>query len=190
MVLNVYDFDNTIYDGESIFDFFIFLLKKKPGLILHMPVVIKALLGYKLCRITEEELIETAEIYIKKFFRYFDDIDALINEFWDKNMHKIKKFYLENKRSDDLIITASWDKLIAEIAERIGINNYIASSIDEENFKVRFLCYRENKVEIFKETYKDKKIENFYSDSKNDIPMMEFSENAYIVKGKKIIKVK
>lgn len=188
--MNVYDFDNTIYDGESVFDFFIFLLKKKPVLIKYMPIVIRAFLGYKLCRITKEELIEIAENYVKKFFCYFDNMDALIVEFWDKNMHKIKKFYLKNKRPDDLIISASWDKLIEEIAKRIGINYYIASSIDEENFRVKFLCYRENKVEIFKKIYKDKKIENFYSDSKNDIPMMEFSENAYIVKGKKIIKVK
>ncbi len=190
MVLNVYDFDNTIYDGESIFDFFVFLLRKKPSLIRHLPIVIKVLLGYKLCKISEEELTKTAEIYIKKFFSYFTDIDSLINEFWDKHMHKIKRFYLESKRPDDVIITASWDRLIKEIADRIGINNYIASSIDEKNFKIGFLCYRQNKVGVFNKKYNGMEIENFYTDSKNDIPMMEIAKNAYIVKGNKIIKVK
>ena len=40
--MNVYDFDNTIYDGESTFDLFLFYLKKKPSLIRLMPTVVSA----------------------------------------------------------------------------------------------------------------------------------------------------
>ena len=46
--MNAYDFDNTIYDGESIFDFFIFSLKKDIWLIRFLPIVLFRLIEYKL----------------------------------------------------------------------------------------------------------------------------------------------
>ena len=37
MKLTVYDFDGTIYDGDSTFDFIKFLMKKDKSIILHIP---------------------------------------------------------------------------------------------------------------------------------------------------------
>jgi len=36
--MNVYDFDGTIYNGDSTVDFFLFALKRKPSLLLNVPV--------------------------------------------------------------------------------------------------------------------------------------------------------
>lgn len=187
-VLNVYDFDNTIYDGESIFDFFLFCLKKQPSLVRYIPLMVNTLAQYKLCRITAEELTEKAEKYMGRFFSGFEDTQGLIKEFWDKNIGKIKPFYLQNHREDDVIITASWDALIAEACKRLGIHEYIASEIDKETFRIKFLCYRDNKVHAFREKYRGKKVDSFYTDSKNDLPMMKIAERAYIVKGGKVKK--
>ena len=188
--MNVYDFDNTIYDGESVFDFFFFCLKKKPRMVRYIPLMINSLIRYKLCRINIEQLTEKAETYMRIFFESFEDTDKLIKEFWDKNMHKIKPFYLENRRDDDIIISASWEDIISEICGRIGVKNYIASRIDKENFKIIFLCYRENKVKIFRNIYKNQDIENFYTDSKNDSPMINAAQNSYIIKRGEVTKVK
>ena len=92
--VNVYDFDDTIYDGESVFDFYVFCLRKKPGMIRYIPSMIRALVRYKMCRITAEELVLGAEKYLKLFFEKFPNPEGLISEFWDKNMKKIKKLYL------------------------------------------------------------------------------------------------
>ena len=46
MKMNVYDFDNTIYDGESFIDLFIFLFKKDPSLVKYIPDVINGLYNY------------------------------------------------------------------------------------------------------------------------------------------------
>lgn len=35
--MNVYDFDNTIYDGDSSIDFYFFVLRKKPSIIFLLP---------------------------------------------------------------------------------------------------------------------------------------------------------
>ena len=37
--MNVYDFDNTIYRGESVLHFFFFYIKKTPYLIKYIPKV-------------------------------------------------------------------------------------------------------------------------------------------------------
>ena len=42
----------------------------------------------------------------------------------------------------------------------------------------------------FFEEYPDTEIENFYTDSLNDQPLIDISKNAYLVKGDKITKIK
>ena len=59
--MNVYDFDNTIYDGESVIDFYFFSLKKHPRLIMILPKVVEVLIKYKACIISSEELLSVAE---------------------------------------------------------------------------------------------------------------------------------
>ena len=48
--MNVYDFDNTIYDGESVFDFYLYSVRRQPKLIRYLFVVVKAFFKYNLCR--------------------------------------------------------------------------------------------------------------------------------------------
>ena len=56
--MNVYDFDNTIYDGESTFDFYAFCVRKDISMLKSAFVVVKTLIEYKLCRIDEKTLIK------------------------------------------------------------------------------------------------------------------------------------
>ena len=82
------------------------------------------------------------------------------------------------------------DVVLEEICKRIGIKNYVGSEVDLENRKLLNFCYRENKVKVFKEKFPDAVIDNFYTDSYNDKPMIDLARNAYLVKGDKIIKIK
>ena len=187
--MNVYDFDNTIYDGESVVDFYLFCVKKHPGLITIFPKVIYMLLRYKALKITEQELIFEAEKYINALFEKID-FEALVPEFWDKHQNKIKRFYLDNKREDDVVISASADFLVGEMCKRLGIKTVIASSFDRNTKKVTRLCFRGRKVEIFKEFFPDGRIDNFYTDSLNDAPMFELSDRVFMVKGNKVKEIK
>ena len=45
--MNVYDFDNTIYEGESGVDLFLGYLKKEPRLLAKLPMAIKCIFQYK-----------------------------------------------------------------------------------------------------------------------------------------------
>lgn len=188
--MNVYDFDNTIYDGESTFDFFLCCIKHDKRFLKLLPLLVRKLIKYKLCLISNEELIFYAEKYAAEFFKYMPDLDDVVCEFWDKNIHKIKPYYAGTRRDDDVVISASCDFLLLEAAKRLGIKNLICSTIDRKTGKVGEMCFRANKPTLFKKHFPDAKIDTFYTDSMNDKPLIDLAETAYLVKGNKLKKVK
>lgn len=38
--MRVFDFDNTIYNGESVFDFYLFSIRYNPTVVKYMPIVV------------------------------------------------------------------------------------------------------------------------------------------------------
>jgi len=188
--MNVYDFDNTIYDGESSFDFFLFCMKKNKRFLRILPLILYKMVKYKMCIITIEELIRNAETYAMEFFNTFPDLNEMIKEFWDLRMDRIKPYYKKQQKDDDLVISASPDFLLSEVCERLGIKNCICTRVNSSTGKVEALCFRSNKVDLFYKEFPDGVIDNFYTDSRNDKPLIKISNAAYIVKGNKIKKVK
>ena len=47
-MINSYDFDKTIYDGDASIDFYIYMLKKYKKIILLLPYQIYGMVSYKL----------------------------------------------------------------------------------------------------------------------------------------------
>lgn len=188
--MNAYDFDDTIYSGESIYDFFMFCLKKDKKLYLYFPKVLLRLIEYKLNILDINKLYKTAEEIINKFVKRnkyrFDD---LIKAFWDKNKKKLKPKFLNMLKSDDLIITGCPNFLIDYIKKDLKVKNIICTEYDTENDRIEFICLGENKVKAYNKKFKDKKINKFYTDSLSDIPFMKLSEEVYFVIGNQITKI-
>lgn len=180
--MNVYDFDNTIYDGESSFDFFCFCILKKKSLIRCLPIAIYVLILYKLNLLREEKIY----LMFNKFSKVIVDnkilIENFVDDFWIKNEKKLKIEFLEKLKSDDVIITGSPNFLINAIKDKLNTDNIICTNVDIENGKLLFCCFRNNKVEAFRKVYPDKEIEEFYTDSLSDKPMMDISKKVYLVK--------
>ncbi len=187
--MNVYDFDNTIYGGESVFDFYIYCVRRYPGLIKYVFIILFSWVKYKLLLLSRERLMFLAEKYASEFFRRVNNLEELVSGFWDKNQKKIRKFYLKNRRDDDVIISASVSFLLEDICSRLGIRHCICSRVDTATGRVEALCFRQNKPGFFKDRFPNGKIENFYSDSMNDAPMMRIADRAYLVKGERLILV-
>lgn len=188
--MNAYDFDNTIYDGESIIDFFMFLLKKDKGLFLHLPKVLLRLIEYKLNIVSSEKIYKTVEEITNKFLsKHMNEIDLLVSEFWDKNHKRLKPSFLNMLKEDDLIITGCPRFLIEYVKDDIKAKNIICTEFNFETNKIEFLCLGKNKVEAYNKKYKGNKIEKFYTDSLVDIPFMKCSEEVYLVKKNKITKI-
>lgn len=50
--MRVFDFDNTIYNGESVFDFYLFSIRYNPAVAKYVPIVVFNLIKYKLGKTT------------------------------------------------------------------------------------------------------------------------------------------
>ena len=188
--MNVYDFDNTLYDGESSFDFFMFCLRRNPKLIKYLGTATTCLVRYKMCRITREDFMELAEKHLIGMMDACPEVLENVPLFWDKHFKRIKSFYSEIHEDDDVVITASFDFLIRPVCEKLAVKNLISSELDFENKKITCYCFREDKPVLFRERFGDVRIDNFYTDSKNDLPLMELADNCYFVKGERITPAK
>lgn len=106
-------------------------------------------------------------------------------KFWDKNMKRIKSWYLEQKRDDDVVVSASPYFLINEACKRLGVK-CIATDLDTHARLHGKHCHGEMKVEAYKKVFGDKPLATYYSDSLSDTPMFKFADKGYLVKGDKV----
>jgi len=184
LVMNVYDFDKTIYDGDSSIDFYLYCLSKNKKCLLIIPSFFFALILYKL-KLRNKEYLKS------KFFRfviYFDNIEAEARNFWKNKNFILKDFYLKKHENSDIIISASPEFLLKPMCEHHSFE-LIATKIDLSTGKlIGKNCHGQEKVErLFNERKMDK-INEFYSDSSTDIPLAKIANMAYLVKGNEIIK--
>ena len=111
--------------------------------------------------------------------------------FWDRHEKNIKPFYAELRRPDDLILTAAPDFSMREICRRMGVERCLASRVDLETCKILHFNLRERKIDAFRAQYPDERVERFYTDSpENDAPLIELAEEAYLVRGERITRIK
>ena len=183
--MNVWDFDNTIYDGESTVDFFLFCLKKKKTLIKYLPLVLYTAFLYKIRLLSIDKLLKITEKMTSEFINSNENFDSLAKEFWKLNRGKLKESYLHKLNSTDVIITASPRFLIENILPTLGITSAICSEFNTSTGQFEFVNYKENKVILFKRKYPNQKIVNFYTDSLNDLPLINMAENAFLVRANK-----
>lgn len=181
--MNVYDFDNTIYKGDSTADFYLFSLKRHKKIFMLAPSLLGAVIKlYVFKKGTKTEFKEV----MYRFLRYCD-IDRDVADFWETHQCNIKKFYLDQQKNDDVIISASPEFLLEPIIKKLRIKSLMASPVDKHSGKHNGInCHGKEKVRRFYEVYPDGKIDEFYSDSYSDTPLAEIADKAYIVKGEEL----
>lgn len=175
--MNVYDFDKTIYNGDSTVDFYKYVLKKHPSLLRFVP---KQAFGFVLYAL---KLIDKTTLK-SYFFSFLQGIDtnASVTSFWNENHNKIYTWYEQKQKPDDIIISASPEFLLTPICKRLGIKHLIATVTDEKNGQIIGLnCKGEEKVKRFTESFGNIKIQQFYSDSLSDLPLAKLAEEAFLV---------
>lgn len=180
--MNVYDFDGTIYNGDSTIEFFLYSLKRNPQLLKFFPEQIGSAVLYGLRKMEKTQFKE-------KFFCFLKVIntDELVESFWNNNQRKIYSWYLSQRDTEDIVISASPEFLVKPICQRLGIEHVIASKVDSRSGKFSGKnCWGKEKVHRLIEEYQITHINKFYSDSKSDLPLARIADEAYfIVKGKK-----
>ena len=193
--LSVYDFDKTIYNGETLNDFYRFYLTKKPWKIYTVIFQLWYFLLYILKIINLEKLKE-------KFLRFLNgesinELKDLIKKFWEKKESKINSWVKDevskNKKETEILvaISASPTFLIADKLKSMGFDVVIGTDFrfGEEKFYSHITsknCKNFEKVRRMDKWAESNNIQykiiNFYSDSIADKPLFDLAENKYWVK--------
>ena len=183
IMMNIYDFDKTIYNGDSSVDFIKYCFKTNKKTLLILPKFILTVFLY-LIKVCEKEQLKSSFF---KVITYFDDVDQLVKDFWKENEHKLKDFYLKNKKKTDIIISASPEFLLQPIAQKYKFT-LIGTKVDLKTGKlIGNNCYGIEKIVRLQEKGITK-CNNFYSDSLSDTPVANIAKKAYIVKGEELIR--
>ena len=179
--MNIYDFDNTIFKGDSSYKFILYSFFRHP-----LKVIISLFKGL-MAKLKGQDLgIIKSEIF--SFVKDIANLDEYVNKFIFKNLKNIKSFYLNNQKENDLIISASFDFIIVPFCHKLGINNVIATKYSVKEGKISGVnCKGEEKVKRLKEEFPHIIVNEAYSDSFTDKPMLLLASKAYLVKGEKII---
>lgn len=179
--MNVYDFDKTIFRGDSSTRFYAYCFLRTPRMLKRLPRLIFGaifVLPKDKQRFKEETFL---------FLTDLADPEKTVADFWEKNLCRVKRFYLETKRPDDVIASASPAFLLRPALTRLGVTRLIASPVDMRTGRYSGQnCHGEEKVRRFRAEYPGETVDNFYSDSHSDDPMASIAARAWLVKGEKL----
>lgn len=177
--MNTYDFDQTIFYPDSSYCFVKYCLKKYPGAVLTaVPGALKELFKYIVHRNSAKALKQRMFSFLSRI----DDIDAVVHDFWDVYRGNLEPWYLAQKQTDDIIISASPEFLLNPICSELGVSliatrmDKLTGLIDGEN------CHDVEKVRRFNTQFPGAHTEKFYSDSLSDTPMAMLADEAFLVK--------
>ena len=184
MRYDVYDFDNTIYRGDTLADFYLYCLARFPYIAVLWPWQILMGVLYFLRLIPKWR----AKQAIFRYYLLIPDIERQAERFWRRNMAKIKPFYRgKPDRSRDIIVSASCSFLIAPACLALGVHRIIATEVSPRTGK--FLspnCWGEEKVKRLRAELPDAEIGLFYSDSHSDAPLARLAAESFLVTGERI----
>lgn len=178
MELDIYDFDKTVVPFDSGSNFLIFCFLRYPYLLLLLPyyAVMGALFGLRILS------LDRFKKHIFCFIR-FVPLEKAVKKYWDAHEKDVFPWFLpENRARHTVVISASPDFLLKEIAERLKIDILLCTRHNPKSGELLYKnCRNEEKVRRFKEAFPQAvTVKCVYSDSyKNDRPIFSLGEQCF-----------
>lgn len=196
MKIAVFDFDGTLYNGDSLKKFCFFIYLKQPFRILFIP--------YQLFFIVLFKIGLVSKIKMKTAFLFFlykigeSKLNDYLIEFWEnefpsnfneKLLLRIKA--LKSEGIKIIIISASPQVFIHPFLKLLEIDDLVGSKTSFSNHRYYFLNDNrgESKINYLKNKYPECDYVEAYSDNKDDISLLKLAKEAYFVKNNRIIKI-
>lgn len=177
--MNIYDFDKTIYDGDSTAAFIRYCAKRYPKAYITIIPTLWAFFLYVLGVYTKTQFKE--KMY--RFLRYVPDAERAAEDFWASHEEGILEYYRNQHDEEDIIISASPEFLLRPICKRLGVKRLIASKVDSRTGRYTGEnCWGPEKVKRLRDEFGITECDRFYSDSFSDAPLAEIAGEAYIVR--------
>ena len=181
--MNVYDFDNTIYQGDSTVDFILYCWRHDGRTLISLPRTAVCGLLYLLHVMPKR----TFKQNLFHMFVFLKDRSGTLEAFVQSHKDRIKPWYRSMQQPDDLVISASPQFLIERLCKAAGIQQVLASPVDYATGRYQGMnCHGEEKVRRFREQFENARIGSFYSDSRSDAPLAKLAEKAYLVHGSSV----
>ena len=176
--VNVYDFDGTIYNGDSSIDFYWFCLIRHPAILTCVFTQVRGALLYLLKLVDKT----TFKSMFFCFLSGITNLDQTVEAFWNKYRYKVASWYMRQARPSDIIISASPAFLLQPICSEIGVR-LIATRMDPHTGKIEGLnCHGAEKVDRLLSNFPACRIDCFYTDSMSDRPLMALASKVVLIK--------
>ncbi len=177
--MNAYDFDETIYRGDSTRDFVLWAARHNARALCSILGALPAGALFVLGRMDKTSFKQR----LLSFVRHLD-MDWALTAFWTIHRDRIKPFYLAQKRPDDLIASASPEFLLRPVLESLGVTNVVASRVDPKTGAFAGPnCWGGEKLRQLEALGLAEQIGDFYSDSLSDAPLARVARRAFLVTG-------
>lgn len=164
MKVDIYDFDKTAIPYDSALHYWFWSMAHCPWTLVLLPFQ----LFWGFLMVTK---ILPVPVFKKIAFNFVSLIntDKTVKKYWDKHQNDIYDFFKPENRDPNrkvVLISASPDFLIEEIAKRMKIDYCIASPHSKKNgHLLGKVCRKEEKVRRLNEILPNVEVENVYSDS-------------------------
>jgi len=199
--LAIFDVDYTLTKRETLMELYMFMLKKDPKLLLHIP---RAIISGILYAFKIYDAGRAKQSFIK-FLEgiHEEDMKSLVKEFYEKRLSKIlykdaidtmKKLKAEGCKI--YLISASPELYLKELYNIKEVDMIIGTKLKKENGVYKSVFEGENnkgeeKVRRLKEVLDKQNIQvdfknsYMFSDSLSDLPLFKLVGNAYLINSKK-----
>ena len=180
MRIDVYDFDGTIYDGDSTVDFVRFCLRRHPSMITGLPKVIAAAMKISRSGLTQFKSVLFGEM-AKRF-----SLEKEAALFWqsEKTRSKLGAWFQSRPRDLPIVIaSASPEFELQYAAEILGVQTLIGTRCDAQTGKlIGKNCKGEEKLRRIEEAVGKFEIRAMYTDdAKADGALLACAEEGYIL---------
>lgn len=184
MIADVYDFDKTIFNGESGTYFYLFELRRHPRFLLNIPRHIVTLIGFALGKIPTEKFKEAFYSPLTTV-----DVEEETKLFWEKYEYKINPYFINRDKSVRTIVcSASPVFQIKPICDKLGVDLIVATEFDPKTgTAIGPNCKDDEKIVRMKKQAAEYTIRDVYTDNlKSDGPLLTLAtrDKYHVVKGK------
>ena len=187
MLIDVYDFDGTIYDGDSTVDLVKFCIRRHPSLLSGLPGMLPKLAGVATGRLSLTAF-KTA-----LFSRMAQKIDLATEAglFWldPRTQKKLGKWFEGTPRDLPVVIaSASPEFELRHAAKLLGVRTLIGTRADAATGELTGAnCKGAEKIRRIEEAVGPFTVRAMYTDSvKSDGPLLDIAQEKYLVRHGKV----
>ena len=182
MRIDVYDFDGTIYDGDSTVDFTLFCLRRHPDVLAGLPKFAGTSL---LLAMGRRNLTQFKSVLFGEMAKRFS-LEKEAELFWrnEKTRAKLGKWFFDRPRDLPIVIaSASPEFELQHAAKILAVPTLIGTKCDAETgLLIGKNCKGEEKLRRIEQVVGPFEIRAMYTDdAKADGPLLVAAQERYIV---------